>query len=389
MGMILYSRWTVLLQLEWRVLLWTLWGRYCTADGQWFCRLNGVCYSEHYVEGTAQPVDSGIAGWMECVTVNIMWKILHSRWTVVLQVEWSVLLWTLCGRYCKAGGQYYCRLSGLCYSEHYVEDTAQQVDSGIACWMECVTVNIMWKILHSMWTVVLQVEWSVLLWTLCWSYCTPGGQWYCRLNGVCYSEHCVEVTAQQVDSGIAAWMECVTVNIMWKVLHSRWTVVLQVEWIVLLWTLFGRYCTASWQWYCSLNGVCYSEHYLEDTEQQVDSGFAAWMECVTVNILWKVLHSMWTLNLQLEWNVLQWTLCGRYCTAGLQWYCRLNGVCYSEHYVEGTAQQVDSDISGWMECVTANIMLKILHSRWTVLLQLEWSVLLWTLCGSYFTAGGQ
>jgi len=24
----------------------------------------------------------------------------------------------------------------------------------------------------------------------------------------------------------------------------------------------------------------------------------------------------------------------------------LNGVCYSEHYVEGTAQQVDSDISG-------------------------------------------
>jgi len=24
--------------------------------------LNGVCYSEHYVEGTAQQVDSGIAG---------------------------------------------------------------------------------------------------------------------------------------------------------------------------------------------------------------------------------------------------------------------------------------------------------------------------------------
>jgi len=31
----------------------------------------------------------------------------------------------------------------------------------------------------------------------------------------------------------------------------------------------------------------------------------------------------------------------RYCTAGGQWYCSLNGVCYSEHYVEGTAQQVD------------------------------------------------
>ena len=70
----------------------TLIGRYCTAGGQWYCRLDGVCYSEHYVEGTAQQVDSGIAGWMECVTVNIMWKTLHSKWTVVLQVGWSVLL---------------------------------------------------------------------------------------------------------------------------------------------------------------------------------------------------------------------------------------------------------------------------------------------------------
>ena len=35
-------------------------GRYCTAGGQWYCGLNGVCYSEHYVEGTAQQVDSGI-----------------------------------------------------------------------------------------------------------------------------------------------------------------------------------------------------------------------------------------------------------------------------------------------------------------------------------------
>ena len=65
--------------------------RQFTAGGQWYCRLDGVCYSEHYVEGTAQQVDSGIAGWMECVTVNIMWKVLHSRWTVVLQVGWSVL----------------------------------------------------------------------------------------------------------------------------------------------------------------------------------------------------------------------------------------------------------------------------------------------------------
>jgi len=57
-----------------------------------------VCYSEYYVEDTAQQVDSGTAEWMECVTVNIMWKLLHSRWTVVLQVEWSVLQLTLCGR---------------------------------------------------------------------------------------------------------------------------------------------------------------------------------------------------------------------------------------------------------------------------------------------------
>jgi len=224
--------------------------------------------------------------------MNIMWKVLHSRWTVVLQVGWSMLQWTLCGRYCTAGGQWYCRLNGVCYNEHYVEGTTQQVDSDIAAWMECVTVNIMLKVLHSRWTVVLQLEWSVLEWTLCGRYCTAGGQWYCRLNGVCYSEHYVEGTTQQVDSGIAGWMECVTVNIMWKVLHSRWTVVLQLEWSVLEWKLCGRYCTAGGQWYCSLNGMCYSEHYVEDTAQQVHSGIAAWMECVTVNIMWKILHSM-------------------------------------------------------------------------------------------------
>ena len=43
------------------------------------------------MEGTSQQVDSSIAARMECVTVNIMWKILHSRWAVVLQFEWSVL----------------------------------------------------------------------------------------------------------------------------------------------------------------------------------------------------------------------------------------------------------------------------------------------------------
>jgi len=91
-----------------------------------------VCYSENYVEETAQLVDSAIAGGMECVTVIIMWKLLHSRWTVIFPVEWSVLQRTLCGRYCTSGGQSYCRLNGVCYSEHYVEVTAQQVHSNIS-----------------------------------------------------------------------------------------------------------------------------------------------------------------------------------------------------------------------------------------------------------------
>jgi len=45
------------------------------------------------------------------------------------------------------------------------------------------------------------------------------------------------------------------------------------------------------------------------------------MECVTVNIIWKILHRKWTVVLQLECSVLQWKLSGRYCTAGVQWYC--------------------------------------------------------------------
>ena len=89
-------------------------------------------------------------------------KILHSKWTVVLQLDWSVFQWTLCARYFTACGQWYCSLNGVCFSEHYVEDNSQHVDSGIAAWMECVTVNIMWKTLHSMWTVVLLLEWSAL-----------------------------------------------------------------------------------------------------------------------------------------------------------------------------------------------------------------------------------
>ena len=114
------------------------------------------------MEATAQPLDSFIAGWMECVTVNIIWKIMHSRRTVVLQFVWNVLQFILCVSYCTACGQCYFRLNGLCYTEHYVESTAQQMDSGISGWMECVTVNIIWKLLHSRWTVVFQVGWSML-----------------------------------------------------------------------------------------------------------------------------------------------------------------------------------------------------------------------------------
>jgi len=248
------------LWLEWSVLQLTLCGRYCTAGGQWYCGLKWVCYSEHYVEVTAQRMDSGIVGWKKCVRMNSMWKLLHSRWNVVLCVECSVLQWTLCVSYCTAGGQWYCVLNVVCYIEQYVEGTAQQVGSGIVGWMDCVTVNSMWKVLHSRWRVLLWVERSVSQWILCGSYCTAGGLWYCGLNGVCYSEQYVEGTKQQVDSGIVDWMECVTVNSMWKVLHSTWTVVLQVERIAVESTLSGRYCTTGGQWNCGLKGVCFSEH---------------------------------------------------------------------------------------------------------------------------------
>ena len=116
--------------------------RYVTAGGQWYCTLNRVCYSEHYMENTLQNVDSGIAPWMECVTVNIIWKILHRRWTVVLQLELIVLQWTLYGRYCTGGGQWYFSLNGMCYSEHYMEDNAQWVDSVVVAEMKYVTFII-------------------------------------------------------------------------------------------------------------------------------------------------------------------------------------------------------------------------------------------------------
>jgi len=348
MWKVLNSRWTVVLWVECSVLQWTVCGRYCTAGGLLYCGLNGVWYSEQYVEATAQQGDSGIVGWMVCVTLNIIWKVLHSRWTVVLWVECSVLQWRVCGRYYTAGWQLYCGLNAVCYSEEYVEGTAQQVDSFTLGWMEGDIVNCMWKLLHSRWTVVLWVEWSVIQWTVCGRYFTACGRLYFGLNGVCYSELYMEGTAKQVDSCIVGWMECDRVNSMWKVLHSKWTVVLWVEWCVIQWTVCGRYCTAGGQWYCGLNVECYSEQYVEVTAKQVDSCIVGWMECDTVNSMWKVLHSMWTVVFWVKWSVLQWKVCGKYCTAVGQLYCGLNVVCYSKQYVEGTAQQVDSGIVGWM-----------------------------------------
>jgi len=68
-----------------------------------------------------------------------------------------------------------------------------------------------------------------------------------------------------------------------------------------------------------------------------------------VNNTSKLFHSRYTDLLQIQWNVLQLTLFSRYCTAGGQFYFRLNGVCFSVHYVEGTAQRVDICVAGKME----------------------------------------
>jgi len=103
----------------------------------------------------------------------------------------------------------------------------------------------------------------------------------------------------------------------------------------------------------------------------MDNNIRAWKNCDIFKINWTVLQNRWNLLLQLEWSALQWTLSGRYFTSG-HCYCNLNGVCYSEHYQEDISQ-VGTVIVTWMECVTVNIFRKKLHSRWTMLLYLEWS----------------
>jgi len=149
-------------------------GRYFTAGGQWYCRMNGVCYSEHDQEYSLHQVDNGNAAWMKNVTVKIICKILHSRWTVVLQLV-----------------------------------------------IKCVTVNIIWKILYSRGRVVLQLELSVLQWVLYASTLQQVDSVIAVRYKVRYSEHYLQDTLQHVDSVTAAWMECVTVNIIYKILYSR------------------------------------------------------------------------------------------------------------------------------------------------------------------------
>ena len=198
----------------------------------------------------------------------------------------------------------------MCCCELYVEGTAHQVHSGISVWFDCVTLNTILKLLRSRWTSVLQDEFCVLQWELCGRYFTAGGHRCCSLNWVCYNEHYEDGTSKLLDIRIVGWMECVSANIIWKILHSRWTVVLQNVWCVLGRKLFRKYFTAFIQCYCSLNGVCYCEHYVEVTSQQVDSSIAGWVVCVTANIIRKLLQCMLTVFLQFEWSLIHRILCG-------------------------------------------------------------------------------
>jgi len=132
----------------------------------------------------------------------------------VLHVIKTKVQGTFVGRYFTAWGLCYCSLNDERYSNHYLEDTSQLVDIGMAVWIKCVTVHIICKILYSRWTLVWQLEWCVLQWTLPVRYFT------------------------------------------------RWILVWQHEWCALKWTLSVRYFTAGGYWYDSLNDLHYSEHYL-------------------------------------------------------------------------------------------------------------------------------
>jgi hypothetical protein len=183
-------------------------------------------------------VDNCISSWMKCVTENNIGKILLNVWTIIFHLEWSVLQWTLYEWYFRACGQLYCKLNEGRYSEHYMKDISQQVDNCTASWMKCITVNIIWKILHSRWTIVFHLEWSALEWTLYKIYFTAGGQFYFILNEVRYSDQYREDTSHHVDNFNSSWMKCLTV-IIWKILHWKWSIVLHFELISFQWTLYG------------------------------------------------------------------------------------------------------------------------------------------------------
>ena len=191
------------------------------------------------------------AALMNCYTVNIIWKMFHSSRTVELELQLTLIQWKLPGRDFTASWQCFCSLNGLCFSEHYVEGISQHVDSFIAAW------------------------WNLMQWTFCGRYLTAVGLWYCNLKQMCYSELYLKYTSQQVDSGISARIKCNRVNIIWKILQRKWTVILHLEWHMIQWTLSRRYFTVGGQWFCSLNEVWSSEHYLAIFAVEV-CDIAAW-----------------------------------------------------------------------------------------------------------------
>jgi hypothetical protein len=133
--------------------------------------------------------------------------------------------------------------------------------------------------------------------------------------------------------------------------------------------------------------VLYIEYYTEHIFHEKDTGFAGWMNCVTVNIIWKLVHSRRLYLFQLEWNMLQWILYWRYFGAGGHWYCRLNELCYSEYCMEVSSQQEVILIAPWMKYVTVDIIREIIRSKRTLLLQFERSVVQLILSLRYFAAG--
>jgi hypothetical protein len=217
-----------------------------------------------------------------------------------------------------------------------MEVTLQQVNSDISVWLKWLRVNIIWKILHSRWTLVLQFQWISLQWLLFGKYFTSVEHWYCSLNEVPYSEYYMVDTSQQVDTDIAVWMNYLTVSIIWKILQCRWT----------------------------LNDVVYSEYYIEDTSQQVNTVFQfEW------SALHWILYGKYFTALNFEWSALQWVLYGRYFTAGVLWMKCLtlyiiwkifqlgtfNELPYSEYYMEDTARQVNTVIAASKNFLTVNI----------------------------------